>query len=157
MLARNPTTPKASGPPPPVALVELGRPAFEPSAMHRQTVTVMVAGGIQQAAIAGALGILEPTLRRHFRKEVAKGASEVALIVVAAHLKRIKPGDIRAINWWEKARMGWTESVVVDDGKPNMPMRVIIELVGDPAPVTIEQERQPRPGFDATKLVQLVG
>jgi hypothetical protein len=46
---------------------------------------------------------------------------------------------------------------VVDDGKPNMPTRVIIELVGDPAPVTIEQERQPRPGFDATKLVQLVG
>jgi len=134
-----------------------GRPAFAPTPMQRETVKVMVAGGIQQPAIAGVLGISEPTLRRHFRGEIANGAAEVALIVVAAHLKRIRAGDMRAIEWWEKARLGWREGVVEDDAKQaDTPLRVIIELIGDPAPIQIEQER-PRPGFDAAKLVQFVG
>jgi len=125
--------------------------------MQRDTVKVMVAGGIQQPAIAGVLGISEPTLRRHFRKEIANGAAEVGLIVVAAHLKRIRAGDMRAIEWWEKARMGWMERTVVDEGRlADVPLRVIIELVGD-APVQIEQERPRRPDFDATKRVEFVG
>ena len=158
MLARKPTTPKASARPsqPRVLPAKRGRPAFEPTPMQRETVKVMVAGGIQQPAIAGVLGISEPTLRRHFRKEIANGAAEVALLVVAAHLKRIRAGDMRAIEWWEKSRMGWMERVVVDEGKlADTPLRVVIELVGD-APVQIEQER-PRPSFDAAKRVQLIG
>jgi len=86
----------------------------------------------------------------------ANGAAEVALIVVAAHLKRIRAGDMRAIEWWEKARLGWRERVVEDDAKPAENLRVIIEFVGDPAPIQIEQDR-PRPGFDNAKFVQLLG
>ena len=125
--------------------------------MQRNTVKVMVAGGIQQSAIAGVLGITEPTLRRHFKTEIANGAAEVNAMVVAEHLKRIKAGDMRAIEWWEKSRMGWTEKALVDEGALiNTPMRVIIELVGDAAPIQIEQER-PRQIYDAAKLVELVG
>ena len=158
MLARKPANPKAAArpAPPPVVPAKRGRPAFAPTPMQRETVKLMVAGGIQQPAIAGVLGISEPTLRRHFRKEIANGAAEVALIVVAAHLKRIRAGDMRAIEWWEKARMGWRERVVEDDAKPAENLRVIIEFVGDPAPIQIEQDR-PRPGFDNAKFVQLVG
>ena len=160
MLARKPADPKTSArpAPPPMVPAKRGRPAFAPTSVQRETVKVMTAGGIQQPAIAGVLGISEPTLRRHFRKEIANGAAEVALLVVAAHLKRIKAGDMRAIEWWEKSRMGWTErSGDVDEAKlADIPMRVIIELVGDPAPIQIEQEN-PRPNFDATKLVEFVG
>ena len=159
MLARKPMNRKTSARPmpPTVTPAKRGRPAFEPTPMQRDTVKVMVAGGIQQPAIAGVLGISEPTLRRHFRKEIANGAAEVGLIVVAAHLKRIRAGDMRAIEWWEKARMGWMERTVVDEGRlADVPLRVIIELVGD-APVQIEQERPRRPDFDATKRVEFVG
>ena len=160
MLARKPANPKASARPlpPPVVPAKRGRPAFEPTPMQRETVKVMTAGGIQQPAIAGVLGISEPTLRRHFRKEIANGAAEVGLMVVAAHLKRIRAGDMRAIEWWERSRMGWTERGAINEGKlADVPLRVIIELVGDAAPVQIEQERPRRPDFDATKRVEFVG
>ena len=57
MLAHKPTTPKASARPSPQPVVpaKRGRPVFEPTPMQRETVKVMVAGGIQQSAIAGVL------------------------------------------------------------------------------------------------------
>jgi hypothetical protein len=38
--------------------------------------------------------------------------------VLIEHVKRIKAGDFHAIRWWQQARVGWLERVVVDDGKP---------------------------------------
>lgn len=92
------------------------RPAYAASERDRQTVQVMIAGGIEQSHICGLLGITGKTLRKHYRNEVTNGATSVNAIVVAEHLKRIKLGDFNAIKWWEQSRMGWAERIVVADG-----------------------------------------
>jgi hypothetical protein len=77
------------------------------------------------------------------------------------HIKLIRAGDFHAIKWWQQARMGWSERIVVDDGKPaDTPMRVIVELVGEAAPSRVEQTA-PRTGSrlsdTAARVLQLVG
>ena len=64
-----------------------------------------------------------------------------------------KEGVAAAI-FWTKMRKGWSEKLVVDDDRSKQPMRVVVEVVSDPAPVTAETaERQTlRPGFDAGRL-----
>jgi hypothetical protein len=107
---------------------------------------VMVAGGIAQVDIARARGISALTLRKHYRAELTNGMTALNTIVLIGHVKRIKAGDFQAIKWWQQARMGWSERVVVDDGKPpDTPMRVIVEFVGEAAPSRVEQSA-PRSG-----------
>src|SRR5580693_9394179 len=96
----------------------------------------MVAGGIAQADIARARGISAVTLRKHYRAGLSAGAASLNTMVLIEHVKRIKAGDFQAIKWWQQARMGWSERIVVDDGKPaDTPMRVIVEFVGEAAPL----------------------
>jgi hypothetical protein len=135
------------------------RPPHQPTQVDRDTVSVMVAGGIAQADVARARGISEPTLRRYYRAELDSGATAINTIVLIEHLKRIKAGDFQAIKWWQQSRMGWSERIVVDDGKPaDTPMRVIVELVGDAAAPRIEASAPPTGISDAMRRnVQLVG
>ena len=91
-------------------------------------------GGIAQVDIARARGISAVTLRKHHRNEIDAGTTALNTIVLIEHVKRIKAGDFQAIKWWERSRMGWSERIVVDDGKQaDTPMRVIVELVGEAA------------------------
>jgi hypothetical protein len=92
------------------------RPPFEPTKEQRLTVEVMTAGGIDQASICGMLKITLKTFRKHFRHEIDTAVASVNMIVVAAHLKRIKAGDMNAIKWWEQSRMNWQERLVVVEG-----------------------------------------
>lgn len=112
---------------------KLGRPEHVPTEQDRRTVAVLVAGGVDQYQIAGVLGISRPALRKHYKSEIANGSGQVNAIVIAAHLKRIRAGDMRAIEWWQKARMGWAETQKIQplgkDGQPT-DMRVTVELVG---------------------------
>lgn len=117
-----------------------GRPGHAPSDVDRKTVEIMVAGGIVQADIARARDISENTLLKHYRAELDSGMTALNTKVLLAFIKRIEEGDFQAIKWWTQTRMGWSERVVVDDGKPaNTPMRVIVEFVGAPGPPLIEQ------------------
>jgi hypothetical protein len=86
-----------------------GKPLHEPTKVDRDTVTVMVAGGIAQVDIASARGISLPTLRLHYRAELDNGANQINTVVLIEHLKCIKAGDFAAIKWWEQARCGWSE------------------------------------------------
>lgn len=98
------------------------RPEHQPTDKDRLTVKVMVAGGIEQIHIAAVLGISKPTLRKHYKREIAVGATEINGLVVAEHIKRIQAGDFKAIEWWEKSRMHWSETQKVEttgpDGRP---------------------------------------
>jgi hypothetical protein len=94
----------------------------------------MVAGGIAQADIARARGISEPTLRKHYRKELDSGQTVLNTVVLIEWVKRIKAGDFQAIKWWTQSRMNFSEKITVDDPARNQPLRVVVELVGSPAP-----------------------
>lgn len=162
--------PAATALPPPTR--KRGQPPYVPTDKDRLTVKVMIAGGIEQAAIASVLGISTPTLRKHFRREIETAAAEIGAKVVASLInmavgqsaapgRAALPPNFNAAKWWTQARMGWSERIVVDDGKPSdQPMRVIVELVGDAAAPRTEQSA-PRSGSrlsdDMRKNVQLVG
>jgi hypothetical protein len=160
MPTRKPSPkPKAAAPAPTKRAAH--RPPHDPTKMDRDTVSVMVAGGIGQKDIARARGISEPTLRKYYKLELANGATELNTLAIIAHVKLIRAGDFHAIKWWEQSRMGWSERIVVDDGKPaDTPMRVIVELVGEAAPSRVEPSAPrsgPRLSDTDARVVQLVG
>ncbi len=135
------------------------RPPHEPTKVDRDTVAAMVAAGIAQVDIARCCAVSEPTLRKHYKEEIRTGTTTLNTMVILAHIERIKAGDFQAIKWWQQARMGWSERIVVDDGKlADTPMRVIVEFVGEAAPSRVEQSA-PRSGsrLSDTARVQLVG
>jgi hypothetical protein len=118
------------------------RPPHEPTQVDRDTVAAMVAAGIAQADIARCRGISEPTF---YKGEIKTGTTTLNTMVILAHIERIKAGDFAAIKWWQQARMGWSERIVVNDGKlAATPMRVIVEFVGEPAPRA--EQSAPRSG-----------
>jgi hypothetical protein len=130
-------------PPPPPRGVKRkrGQPAFRPTEENREMVRLMVAGGIQQPEIAALLRISARSLRTHFRHEIDTATTELAHKVVAAHVKRIEEGDMRAIEWWERSRLGWSEKA--PEGSQDQTMRVVVELVGEPLPnARIDAPRQ---------------
>jgi hypothetical protein len=123
------------------------------------TVSAMVAGVIAQVDIARARGISAVTLRKHYRAELTNGMTALNTIVLIELVKRIKAGEFPAMKWWTQSRMGWSERVVVDDGKPaDTPMRIIVEFVDEAAPSRVKQSA-PRSGsrLSDTARVQLVG
>lgn len=167
---RPPPKPEAAAPAPPVTPGKRGQPPYEPTDKDRLAVKVMVAGGIEQAAIASVIGatpqrprgIDQKTLRKHFRHELDAGAPEMFGRVVASLFSMATTGkNVHAAKWITQARMGWSERIVVDDGKPaDTPMRVQIEFVGEPATPRVEQSA-PQSGSrlpdDIRKAVKLVG
>ena len=139
-----------------------GQPAHAPTKLDRDTVKVMVAGGITQADIARSRGISLPTLRKHYRAELDNGATELNTMVIVEHIKAIKRGDFAAIKWWEQARMGWRGDAGDADGRlPDQSMRVVVEFVGEPAAPTLDHaplRPDDRESRDALrKHVQLIG
>lgn len=155
-----------------------GKPLYVPTDKDRLTVRVMVAGGILHNAIADVLGISHVTLRKHFRREIDTASAEIGAQVVSSLITMAigRPGrpetenapaqpaippNFNAAKWYSQARMGWTETIKVDDGKPaDTPMRVIVELVGEAAAPRADQSAPrtgPRLPDDIRKNVHLVG
>jgi hypothetical protein len=126
-------------------------------------VTAWSGGGIGQDQIAAALNITRPTLVKHYGTQLAIGKATMdglAISTLALAMQRGGKEAVVAAKWWTACRMGWSERVILDDDKlTDVPMRVIIELVGDPVPVAAEStERQTtRATFNAGRHVQLVG
>lgn len=100
-----------------------GRPPYEPTAQNRTWVKLAAAGGIEQAHMAGALGITRNTLRKYYKGELANGSTDANVQVVGALFKKATSGaNVIAQIWWTKSRMGWKEITTVEntgpDGKP---------------------------------------
>jgi len=164
-MARNPplkpapkraTAPVSVAPP-----AKRGRPEHVPSIGSRAKVTAWTGGGIDQEQIAKALSINRRTLAKHYKVELDAGRGTMdgmAITALALAMQRGGKEAVAAAKWWTQSRMGWSEKLTIDDvtALKDTPMRVIIELVGDPAVADTAPSR-PRLGFDADNLVQLVG
>ena len=83
----------------------------------RDTVKVMVAGGIIYDDIAAVLGISRSTLKIRYKTELKVGLAMANTLVVAC-LHRYATGQhklatanstVSAAKWWTQARMGWSE------------------------------------------------
>jgi hypothetical protein len=86
-----------------------GRPEFEPTESQRETVANMVACGITQEQIALFLDIDGNTLRKHFRREIDTAATVANAKVGKSLFVKATSGDVGAMVWWTKTRMGWKE------------------------------------------------
>jgi AcrR family transcriptional regulator len=84
---------------------ERGRPPHEPTPPQRQLVQVLRANGIPFGAIARELGITLPTLRKHYRDELANGTEKVIAALGAVVVRAALGGDWRAAEKW-LARFG---------------------------------------------------
>lgn len=162
MPRKPPPKPKpAPAPASPAPPAHGGKPEHAPTTSTRAKVTAWTGGGIDQAQIARALGIAPRTLSKHYRVELAAGRGTMdgmAITALALAMQRGGKEAVAAAKWWTQSRMGWSEKLTIDDvtALKDTPMRVIIELVGDPA-VADTAPARPRSGFDADNLVQLVG
>lgn len=89
-----------------------GRPAHEPDGVRRRFVEVMAGAAVPQAEIAAVIGVTEPTLRRHYRRELDRGAARVQVKLVG-NLLRIANGTggtaLKAIIFSLQSRFGWSK------------------------------------------------
>jgi len=77
-----------------------GRPDFVPNPQQQQLVQVMRATGTPIHIIAANLHISEPTLRKHFKQELATGQEQVVAALSASVIRAGLNGDWRAAIAW---------------------------------------------------------
>jgi hypothetical protein len=123
----------------------MGRPRFNPTQEQRDRVEAMAGFGIRHEEIARLVinpstgkPIDDTTLRIHFRLELDTGVTK-ANTAVASKLYKMatEQGNVTAMIWWTKARMGWREATDVNvSGTVNANVKFIIEAA--PVMKTIE-------------------
>jgi hypothetical protein len=102
----------------------MGRPPFEPTAVQRKTVAMMVAAGITQEEITKVVVNPETgkpidvkTLCVHFEPELRESAGRAnSAIAKSLFQKAIGDGPqaVTAAIFWAKCRMGWKERSVAE-------------------------------------------
>lgn len=75
-----------------------GRREMEPTDEQREKVRVLKAGGMTNEAIAEAIGISEPTLRKHFASEMDLATAKVRAEMLMARYNAAKGGNVQAQN-----------------------------------------------------------
>jgi hypothetical protein len=114
---------------------QTGRPIYEPTPADRATVKNLAAVGVPHAEIAkciGSYGISEPTLRKHFRRELDVSLNEVKALAMSALVHGLKNGAPWAVCFFLKCRAGWRETSNHEISAPN-PVVQIVRMVSSPA------------------------
>ena len=107
--------------------------AHEPNDATRLQIEGMAGAGIPQASIAKAIGLSEPTLRKHYRHELDNGGT-LATAKIAGNLFRMATGEgreaVTAAIFWLKTRAGWKETAAVElSGKNGAPFVEITNAI----------------------------
>ena len=77
-----------------------GRPEFVVTDEDRQKVRVLKAGGMSNEALAEAMNISEPTLRKYFSLDLEVGAAKVTAEMLMARYKAGIGCNVTAQNKW---------------------------------------------------------
>jgi hypothetical protein len=90
----------------------MARPRFVPTEEQRKMVRSMAAYGTPQEKIACFLSLRSAkTLRRHFREELDRGATEANAQVAQSLYQQATSGKkTAAAIFWLKSRAGWREA-----------------------------------------------
>lgn len=92
-----------------------GRPTHKRSDQSAKTIESMAGFGIPVADIARAIGISEPTLRKHYGSELDLGQIKANTQVAQSLFRRAvsdAPNAVTAAIFWLKCRAGWREDSV---------------------------------------------
>lgn len=89
----------------------MSRPRFLPTDGQRRMVKSMSAYGIRQDEIAATIGVSAKTLRRRFRKELDRGATEANTQVGQTMYHLASSGkSVAATKFWLTHRAGWRQN-----------------------------------------------
>lgn len=93
-----------------------GRPGFEPTDNERKQVEALSGYGVPQDKIANLIrdGIDKVTLLKHFRAELDRGLAKADAKIAETLFQQAVGGNISALIFWAKSRMGWSEKTHVD-------------------------------------------
>ena len=91
-----------------------GRKPFQPTDIQRSMVFNLAAVGIPQVQIASRAGIDHKTLLKYFRAELDRGLAEGNVLIADGLFKKARAGDIAALIFLAKVRLGWTDRQQVD-------------------------------------------
>ena len=113
----------------------MSRPRFEPIDPQRQLVKSLAAYGIGQEEIARKIDVSAKTLRRHFREELDRGATDANAQVAQAMYKMATSGEFPAATiFWLKCRGGWRQNGRVGrEAQQTVPF--VVEVLKAPEPV----------------------
>ena len=111
---------------------------FVATSEQRKTVRAMAAFGIPQIEIANVVGISDRTLRKVFREELDKAATEANAKVAEVCFRMATSGTVPAATFfWLKTRAGWREVSRHE------------HTGGDGGPVQLQQFEDTRPPISA--------
>ena len=100
----------------------MARAQFCPTPEQRHNVLAMAGFGITHERIALVMGISGKTLRRHFRKELDRGAVEADIQVINTLFKMAKSGKFPAATiFWVKTRCRWRERPIEENPEVQPP------------------------------------
>lgn len=108
--------------------------AHQPTAENRRVVWIMSATGIPRADIATALGITQPTLRKHYADELKTGKLQANANVAGRLYAEAMRGHVRAQMFWLRCQAGWAERAEISgpDGGAIEGGNVLVRFEGPP-------------------------
>jgi hypothetical protein len=92
-----------------------GRKAHEATEDNRRKVEAMAGYGLPQDQIAKVMQVAESTLKKYYAEELSRGVAVANSMIGEALFKRARAGNTAALIFWAKARMGWRETLHVDN------------------------------------------
>lgn len=111
-----------------------GRPEFVVTDDDREKARVLKAGGMSNEAIAEAIGISEPTLRKYFSLDLEIGAAKVTADVLMARYKAAVGGNVSAQNKWLDAVGALPAKRTKAKGEPKPGKKEIAQAEAEKAP-----------------------
>lgn len=110
-----------------------GKPHI-PTDENRKMVSKMSGYGVPQAMIADVVGVCLVTLKKHYSAELGQGAGKAAAAIGERLFKRAyEDGDVTALIWYTKSRMGW-KAARDDEDKPADNMAAALSKLIDKLP-----------------------
>jgi hypothetical protein len=104
----------------------MSRPAFLPTDDQRRMVKSMAAYGIRQEEIAATISVSAKTLRRRFRKELDRGATEANTQVGQTMYQMATSGKSPVSTmFWLRCRAGWRQNAGADRDTTEVPPFVV--------------------------------
>lgn len=86
-----------------------GRPPYKKSSDMVKVIEILRSAGFTQEMIANAARIDKKTLRKYYSEEMKAGKDYANGQIAAMLYTKAMRGDVRALVYWTKARMGWSE------------------------------------------------
>src|SRR5260221_12425695 len=81
--------------------------AHQPTPDTRKAVENGSGLGLPQEMISCLVGITAKTLRAKYKAELKMGKAKATVNVLQSHSKQCLAGNMTAIIWYEKTRLGW--------------------------------------------------